>query len=262
MTLDPDRVTTVTFDSYSTVVDVDSATRALAEHTDDPEAVAGTWRGRSLSYASMSNYLGSYEPFWEMVRRGLSYARDAHGVDLTDGEFEDVLSVYHDLDAFEDVRPGMERLVEMGYDLYIVSNGSPDMLESMVESAGVADLLWAAGGVAFALFALTAVVQLVVLGRALERGTEEVAETAAELETAAEAVEATAADLEETADTVESAAAAVDDSVAEEVQSKAAEAKETTETVKEQAGEVKETAESERERLPADVEPDGDADER
>ena len=141
MPLDSDRVRTVTFDSYSTVVDVDSATRALDAHVDDPEGVAGLWRGRSLTYAAMSNYLGDYEPFRAMVRHGLDYALDTHGVALDGAEREAVLAAYDDLDPFDDVRPGMERLADAGYDLYVVSNGSPDMLETMIEAAGVGDLL-------------------------------------------------------------------------------------------------------------------------
>lgn len=141
MPFDPDRVRAVTFDSYSTIVDVDSAERALAGRVDDPGAVAGLWRGRSLTYAAMANYVGDYEPFWELVRRGLEYALSAHGTGLDGDELDAVLAVYHDLDPFDDVRPGMERLADLGYDLHVVSNGSPDMLETMIEAAGIGDLL-------------------------------------------------------------------------------------------------------------------------
>ena len=39
MAFDSDRVSTVTFDSYSTLVDVDAAEKALAERVADPEPV-------------------------------------------------------------------------------------------------------------------------------------------------------------------------------------------------------------------------------
>ena len=141
MTLDLDRVDTVTIDSYSTVVDVDSAERALVDHVEDPSSVARLWRGRSLTYASMSNYLGHYEPFWGLLDRALEYALAVSGVDLPAATREDVLSIYRDLDAFEDVRPGLERLTDAGYDCYVLSNGSPDMLDAMVQRAGVDDLI-------------------------------------------------------------------------------------------------------------------------
>jgi len=39
MGFEPDQVSTVTFDSYSTLVDVDAAENALAERVDDPQPV-------------------------------------------------------------------------------------------------------------------------------------------------------------------------------------------------------------------------------
>lgn len=48
MTFDPDSVTTLTFESYSTLVDVDAVEAALAEHVADPEPVSKLWRARSL----------------------------------------------------------------------------------------------------------------------------------------------------------------------------------------------------------------------
>lgn len=40
MPFDATRVTTVTFDSYSTLVDVDAAEKALAERVEDPQPVS------------------------------------------------------------------------------------------------------------------------------------------------------------------------------------------------------------------------------
>jgi 2-haloacid dehalogenase len=52
-----------------------------------------------------------------------------------------VLATYHDLEPYPDVREGLERLTAAGYDVYVLSNGNPEMLASMVESAGIGDLL-------------------------------------------------------------------------------------------------------------------------
>lgn len=141
MTFDADRVRTLTIDSYSTVVDFRAAARALDGRVDDPEAVASVWRERSLTYGGMSNYLGGYEPFWEMLGHALEYALAANDEDLPPDEREEVRRVYESLPEFDDVRPGLERVVDAGYDVYVLSNGDPEMLESMVENAGVADLI-------------------------------------------------------------------------------------------------------------------------
>ena len=141
MAFDPDRVSTITFDSYSTIVDVDAVEAALAAHVDDPEPVSRLWRARSLEYTFVANQTDAYQPFYEMNRDALEHALAAHGVDLAEDEREAILETYHDLDVFGDVRRGIERLREGGYDCYVVSNGNPAMLDSMVEGAAIGDLL-------------------------------------------------------------------------------------------------------------------------
>jgi 2-haloacid dehalogenase len=141
MAFDADRVETVTVDSYSTLVDVDAAEAALADHVADPGAVSRLWRVRSLVYTMVANHIDAYQPFYEMNRDALQYALDRFGVDLEAAERDEILAVYHELDVFADVREGIERIRDAGYDCYVVSNGDPEMLASMVEHADIADLL-------------------------------------------------------------------------------------------------------------------------
>jgi 2-haloacid dehalogenase len=76
-----------------------------------------------------------------MNRDALQYALDVHGANITTGERDEILAVYHELDAFDDVRDGIERFRDGGYDCYVVSNGTPEMLDSMVEHADIGGLL-------------------------------------------------------------------------------------------------------------------------
>jgi 2-haloacid dehalogenase len=141
MALDPDSVDVVTFDSYGTVVDVDDVERALEACVADPQSVSRLWRFRSLLYAMTSNVVDAYAPFYDLLRRSLSYALAVHDEDLTESEREAILETYHDLAAFEDVRPELDRLCDDGYDCYVVSNGTPEMLASMVDGANVGGLV-------------------------------------------------------------------------------------------------------------------------
>lgn len=141
MAFAPEAVTTVTFDSYSTLVDVDAAERALKAHVADPEPISKLWRARSLEYTFVANHIDTYQPFYEMNRDALQYALDAHGVDISPDERDKILAVYHELDVFDDVRAAIERLRDGGYDCYFVSNGDPEMLASMVDHCGIEDLL-------------------------------------------------------------------------------------------------------------------------
>lgn len=141
MTFDAEEVTTVTFDSYSTLVDVDAAETALAERVSNPEPISKLWRTRSLEYTFVSNHIDGYQPFYEMNRDALQYALDVHEADVSETERDEILAVYHELDVFDDVREGIERLRDDGYECYVVSNGNPEMLESMVAHADIGDLL-------------------------------------------------------------------------------------------------------------------------
>ncbi len=141
MSFDPDRVRTITFDSYSTLVDVDAAEAALADRVDDPEPVSKLWRARSLEYTFVANHIDAYQPFYEMNRDALQYALDAYDVDITRNERDEILAVYHELDVFDDVRGGIDRLRDAGYECYVVSNGDPEMLASMVDHADIGDLI-------------------------------------------------------------------------------------------------------------------------
>ena len=141
MAFDPDRVTTVTFDSYSTLVDVDAVEHALADRVDDPEPVSRHWRTRSLEYTLVANHTDEYEPFYEVNRKALQHALDVEGIDLDPETRDEILAVYHELDVFADVRDGIDALTAAGYDCYVLSNGNPEMLDSMVDHAGIGDLL-------------------------------------------------------------------------------------------------------------------------
>lgn len=141
MGFDPDTVSTLTFDSYSTIVDVEAATAALSDHTDDAKSVSTRWRSRSLNYAMHSALVDAYQPFYEMLRDALDYALAAHDIDISEDERDDVLSVYHNLDVFEDVYDGLERLTDSGYNCHILSNGNPEMLDSLVEQADIGEFI-------------------------------------------------------------------------------------------------------------------------
>ncbi len=141
MALDHDRVETITVDSYGTLVDPSAAQKRLEARVDDPEPVSNLWRMQSIAYTMIANHIDAYQPFYEMNRDALQYALDANGVDLPAEERDEILAVYHELDVFDDVRDGIERIRDGGYPVYVLSNGNPEMLSSMVEHADIGDLI-------------------------------------------------------------------------------------------------------------------------
>lgn len=138
---DSNRVETVTVDSYGTLVDPDAAERALAEEIENPEPVSKLWRSKAMTYNMIGNFLNEYKPFYDINRDALQFALEKFGVDITPEQRDDILSVYHELDPYEDVREGIKRITDAGYEVYVVSNGNPEMLESMVQHVGIEHLV-------------------------------------------------------------------------------------------------------------------------
>ena len=151
--MDGDDIDTVTVDSYTTLVDVDAQEDALEEHVDDladPASVSQRWRSKYIEYSVTANDIDEYRPFHELIDLGLRYALEAHGHDVAPDVREAIRrTVYEErLDVFQDVPSGIRRIADAGYDVYVLSNGSPPMLDHLVEAADldgvVADTISAA----------------------------------------------------------------------------------------------------------------------
>ncbi|WP_226013116.1 haloacid dehalogenase type II [Halomicrobium salinisoli] len=141
MALDSDAVEAVAFDSYGTLVDVMSIEDTIGEYVDSPEPVTKLMRNRSLGYAMVGNAIEEYDSFLEMNRHALRYAVETLGLDVSEDEREEIISALETVPVFDDVHPALERLNEAGYDCYVVSNGSEDMLETMVDHGDLGDLV-------------------------------------------------------------------------------------------------------------------------
>lgn len=89
----------------------------------------------------MSNYIDEYRPFFNLISSALQHALNAYDAEVSNEGFKEILYTYHDLDPFDDVRDGMKRLSDAGYDLYVLSNGDPEMLRSLVDVANIGPFL-------------------------------------------------------------------------------------------------------------------------
>jgi 2-haloacid dehalogenase len=139
-------ITTAVFDAYGTLFDVASAARALAQEPGraDLAAVwqklAADWRTKQLSYSWLRAVSGDYTNFWQVTQDGLDWALEANG--LRDPELrERLLALYWELAAYPEVPAMLADLKAAGIATAILSNGSKDMLDGAVSSAGLNDLL-------------------------------------------------------------------------------------------------------------------------
>lgn len=139
-------ITTCIFDAYGTLFDVNAAARlAAAEHGREALAavwpqVARDWRLKQLQYTWLRATADQHCDFWQVTQDGLDWAMEAANLD--DMELrERLLSLYWELPAYPEVPDMLADLMGAGLKTGILSNGSPDMLDGAVKSAGLFELL-------------------------------------------------------------------------------------------------------------------------
>lgn len=130
----------LTFDAFGTLVDVHTAEEKLSEYVDNPGRISELWRFRVLAYRPLCNFI-EYRSHHEINKDALRFVFENQNIDVGSEALEEIASVYHEMEPFDDVYESMQALHEEGYDLYILSNGDPELLSSVVEAAELQDFI-------------------------------------------------------------------------------------------------------------------------
>ncbi len=132
------------FDAYGTLFDFNSAVGKYRSRLgDQADPVSALWRNKQLEYTWLRSLMGKHEDFWQVTQDALDYALDAFGV--SDRSLRnDLIGAYLQLDSYPDVPETLHALKRHGLRLFILSNGSPMMLEAAVKSSGLGDRIEAA----------------------------------------------------------------------------------------------------------------------
>lgn len=115
-----------------------TAARVLEGIVEDLDAVTAEWRENGLFCSVVANELDQYRTYLRPRLDGLRDALRTKGIDLLGKRLRELNVVYHALDPFADVTRAFDLLVDAGYRPSIRSNGTPEMLESLIETAGIA----------------------------------------------------------------------------------------------------------------------------
>lgn len=140
-------VTTCIFDAYGTLFDVAAAARQAASEPEfaaiskDWPALSEKWRAKQLQYTWLRAITGAHTDFWTVTSEGLDWALEATGHDGDTALRQRLLDLYWELGAYPEVPEMLGRLKESGRATGILSNGSPQMLDGAVVSAGLSQLL-------------------------------------------------------------------------------------------------------------------------
>lgn len=132
----------VLFDAYGTLFDVYSvgelAEQLFAGHG---ESLSLLWRDKQIEYTRLTSMSGRYRPFSELTRAGLRHAARRLSLTLDAGAEARLLDEYWHLRAFAEAREVLVELHARGIPTGILSNGDPDMLDTVARHAGLGELL-------------------------------------------------------------------------------------------------------------------------
>ena len=129
------------FDAYGTLFDVHSAAGKYDERLGDvADQVSSIWRTKQLEYTWLRSLMKKHADFWQITQDALDYALDVYSI--TDKQLrDDLINAYLELACYPEVSDTLVKLKESGRQLAILSNGSPAMLEAVVKSSGLEDLV-------------------------------------------------------------------------------------------------------------------------
>jgi 2-haloacid dehalogenase len=124
------------FDAYGTLYDVHAVIRRCDGFwPGNGAALSQLWRQKQLEYTWQRNLMRRYVPFSQITRDALAYACESLKLSLDASQAEALMQAYLQLDAYADVPGALERLA--GRKLAILTNGSPDMIEPLVQHSGL-----------------------------------------------------------------------------------------------------------------------------
>jgi 2-haloacid dehalogenase len=123
------------FDAYGTLFDVHSVVARCESCWPGKGAqLSQLWRAKQLEYTWQRSLMGRYAPFSTVTREALAYACQALGLKSSAADTESLMAEYLKLGLYPEVRKTLEALKARKA---ILSNGSPDMLQPLVEQSGL-----------------------------------------------------------------------------------------------------------------------------
>jgi 2-haloacid dehalogenase len=133
-------VRALVFDAYGTLFDVHSISSACESLFPGRGAdLSRLWRTKQLEYTWLRSLMGRYMEFEAITRDALGIACRTLGLELALPHAILLMEGYRRLQPFPEVKNALASL--HGRKLAILSNGSPAMLNAVVEHAGMSELL-------------------------------------------------------------------------------------------------------------------------
>jgi 2-haloacid dehalogenase len=123
----------ILFDAYGTLFDVNSAAEKSKNKIGDKwEAFANYWRTTQLEYTWLRSLMHRHKDFWQITEDSLDKSIKVFNINK-DMKTE-LLNLYKKLLPFSEVKETLENLKKKEIKLSILSNGTPELLNTLVVS--------------------------------------------------------------------------------------------------------------------------------
>ena len=123
----------IIFDAYGTLFDVNSAAEKSKNKIGDKwEAFANYWRTTQLEYTWLRSLMHRHKDFWQITEDSLDKSMKVFNINK-DMKAE-LLNLYKKLSPFSEVKETLENLKKKDMKLSILSNGTPELLNTLVVS--------------------------------------------------------------------------------------------------------------------------------
>jgi 2-haloacid dehalogenase len=83
--------------------------------------------------------MGRYEDFRWVTARALDFTLASLRIRLPDGQAERLAGLYDNLQPFPDAAPALRALAGRGYELAVLSNGTPAMIDNCLGNSGLGE---------------------------------------------------------------------------------------------------------------------------
>ena len=123
----------VVFDAYGTLFDVNSAAKRCKDKIGTKwETFANFWRTTQLEYTWLRSLMKRHKNFWDITEDSLDKSMKVFNINKN--MKNELLSLYKILSPYPEVKGVLEDLKKKNFKLAILSNGTLDLLNELVES--------------------------------------------------------------------------------------------------------------------------------
>ena len=123
----------IIFDAYGTLFDVNSAAEKCKDKIGGKwENFSNYWRTTQLEYTWLRSLMNRHKDFWQVTEDSLDKSMRVYKIDFA--MRDELLNLYKILSTFKEVPELLRTLKQKNFKLAILSNGTPTLLNQLVES--------------------------------------------------------------------------------------------------------------------------------